>query len=175
VQQSIFQCSCWGETLNGPVLAWHFDAPDVWSSLAPEDREKRGELSTDQCAIDNEHFFVRGLVEIPIVGSDEPFTWGVWVSLSRTNFERARELWLDGKRVNEAAYFGWFSNSIPSYPETINLKTAVHSRDVGLRPYIELEATDHPLALEQRNGITMVRVRQIAKQMHHHNSSMPRL
>jgi len=68
-----------------------------------------------------------------------------------------------------------YSHSIPSYPETINLKTAVHSRDVGLRPYIELEATDHPLALEQRNGITMVRVRQIAEQMHHHNSSMPRL
>jgi len=81
----------------------------------------------------------------------------------------ASELWLDEKRVNEPAYFGWFSNSIPSYPETLHLKTAVHSRNVGLRPYVELEATDHPLALEQRRGITMVRVQHIAEQMHPQN------
>lgn len=32
---------------------------------------------------------------------------------------------------------------------------------IGLRPLIELEATDHPLSMEQRNGITVDRVRQI--------------
>jgi len=85
----------------------------------------------------------------------------------------ASELWLDEKRVNEPAYFGWFSNSIPSYPETLHLKTAVHSRNVGLRPYVELEATDHPLALEQRRGITMARVQHMAEQMHPHNSKVP--
>jgi hypothetical protein len=75
--------------------------------------------------------------------------------------------------VSEPAYFGWFCNSIPGYPETLGLKTAIHSRDVGVRPYIEIEVTDHPLALEQQTGIARARVRQIAEQMHHHNLQIP--
>jgi len=168
-----FKCSCCGEMLNAPPLAWHFDAPDSWNQLSPFARKQRGELSSDQCVIDDEHFFVRGLVEIPVLDGDGPFAWGVWVSLSRTNFERANALWHDSNRVSEASYFGWLCNSIPAYPETLNLKTAVHTREVGLRPLIELEATDHPLAIEQRDGITAARIRNIAEKMHHHNASLP--
>ncbi|MGO9229254.1 MAG: DUF2199 domain-containing protein [Bryobacteraceae bacterium] len=171
MNQATFQCSCCGESLHGPPLAWHFNAPDAWWSIPPGDQERRGELFSDQCVIDDEHFFIRGLVEIPIIGSDELFAWGIWVSLSRANFERSCELWQDPRRVDEPDHFGWFCNSVPGYPETLHLKTAVHSRAVGLRPYIELEATDHPLAVEQRNGITTARVRQIAEQMHHHTAN----
>ena len=53
------------------------------------------------------------------------------------------------------------------YPATLHLKTHVHTRAVGQRPLIELEATEHPLAVEQRNGITMERVREIAAALLH--------
>ena len=36
-----------------------------------------------------------------------------------------------------------------------------------MKPFIELEATDHPLAVEQREGITMDRVREIAEALVH--------
>ncbi len=74
--------------------------------------------------------------------------------------------------IDEKKGTGWFSNSPPGYPETINLKVAVHSRAVGVRPFLELEATDHPLSQEQANGITVARIQQIAEQMHHHNSEL---
>ncbi|MGW1264432.1 DUF2199 domain-containing protein [Streptomyces drozdowiczii] len=35
---------------------------------------------------------------------------------------------------------------------TLNLKTRVHTRPVGDRPFVELEPTDHPLAIEQRTA-----------------------
>ena len=159
--------------LDGPPLAWHFDAPDPWTSLSPTERKGRCLLSSDQCVIDDQYFFVRGLVEIPVLDGDGPFAWGAWVSLSKENFGRATALWHDSNRVNEPAYFGWFCNLVPGYPETLHLKTAIHSREVGLRPLIELEATDHPLAVEQRNGITIARLRTIAEQMYHHNASVP--
>ncbi|WP_269317979.1 DUF2199 domain-containing protein [Exiguobacterium sp. KJ 601] len=54
--------------------------------------------------------------------------------------------------------FGWLSTELPIYPDTINLKTNVHMRAVGIRPLIELLPTNHPLAMEQRNGITRLRV-----------------
>lgn len=37
----------------------------------------------------------------------------------------------------------------------------MHLRDDGVRPTIELEPTDHPLAVEQRNGVTVDRVAEI--------------
>jgi hypothetical protein len=53
------------------------------------------------------------------------------------------------------------------YPDTINLKTRIHLRDDGIRPLIELEPTDHPLAVEQRAGISVNRVAEIYSIMMH--------
>ena len=141
-------------------------------TLSAQERVQRGELGSDQCIIDNDHFFVRGLVEIPVVDDDGPFAWGVWVSLSKASFDRTSELWNKPSRVDEPPYFGWLSNSLPGYPETLNLKTAVYSRAVGVRTLIELEQTAHPLAVEQQRGITAERIREIAEKMHHQNAQV---
>jgi hypothetical protein len=34
-------------------------------------------LSSDQCVIRGQHLFVRGLIEIPVIGSEDVFSWGV--------------------------------------------------------------------------------------------------
>ena len=52
---------------------------------------------------------------------------------------------------------------LPVYPNTLRLKTKVHTQAGNLRPLVELEPTAHPLAVEQRNGITMGRAREIAE------------
>jgi hypothetical protein len=49
----------------------------------------------------------------------------------------------------------------------VNLKTMVHLRDNGLRPLVELEPTDHPLAVEQRTGITLECVAEIYESVFH--------
>ena len=46
--------------------------------------------------------------------------------------------------------------------DTTRLATNLHTQPVGTRPFIEVEPTDHPLAVEQREGITMARVRGFA-------------
>ncbi|XIE79498.1 DUF2199 domain-containing protein [Streptomyces sp. SBR177] len=131
-------------------------------------------LTADQCVIQAQHYFVKGLIEIPVIGSNEVFSWGVWVSLSRENFSRAADLWDTAGRESEKPYFGWLTTDLQIYsPSTINLKTHVHTRPVGERPLIELEPTDHPLAVEQRAGITMDRVREIAEAMLHSTDAAP--
>jgi hypothetical protein len=119
-------------------------------------------LSSDMCLIDEQHGFIVGNLELPIIGSDQQFSWDVWVSLSLPNFKRAFQLWEQHGRESEPPYFGWLSTHLPGYPETLHLKTMVHTREVGHRPRIELEPTDHPLAIEQREGITTARVQEIA-------------
>ncbi|MGV9567688.1 DUF2199 domain-containing protein [Streptomyces sp. NPDC003480] len=55
----------------------------------------------------------------------------------------------------EKPYFGWLTTDLSVYSTTtLNLKTHVPTRPVGERPRVELEPTDHPLAVEQHTGIT---------------------
>jgi hypothetical protein len=95
---------------------------------------------------------------------------GVWVSLSRTSYERMIALWDQPGRESEPPYFGWLQTALPYQPSTLNLKTMVHTQPVGERPLIELEPTDHPLAVEQRGGITLARVQEIAERMRHQHA-----
>jgi hypothetical protein len=90
------------------------------------------------------------------------------VSLSRDSFTRALSLWTTPGREREQPYFGWMSTELPLYqPSTLLLKTRVHTQAVGQRPLIELEPTDHPLAVEQHAGITLARVQEIAETLLH--------
>jgi len=146
------------------------DEPIAYLSIPKKERKARCELTSDTCVIDREEFFVRGCLEIPVVDGPRSFVWGVWVSLSKQNFKRMAELWDAPGRESEPPYFGWLCTSLPLYPETVLLKTNVHTRPVGQRPFVELEPTDHPLAIEQRNGITMDRVQQIAEALLHEGS-----
>jgi len=68
------------------------------------------------------------------------------------------ELWDDPARTQEPAYFGWLSNSLPGYPETLNLPCDVVTAEFDLRPNIVLRDGDHPLIDEQREGITVDRL-----------------
>jgi hypothetical protein len=141
-------------------------APAYWhEELATEETSQ---LTDEQCVIRREHFFVRARIVIPVIDADAEFDWGVWVTLSQPNFMRMSELWTTPGREREPSYFGWLSTEIPIYqPTTLNLKTHVHTQPVGQRPLVELEPSDHPLAVEQRTGITLCRVQQIAEELLH--------
>jgi hypothetical protein len=158
-----YRCGRCGEVHDQLPLHYGFHAPASWYAVPEGERSQRCLLSSDQCIIDNEFFFVVGNLELPVVESGERFSWDVWVSLSGRNFARACELWERPGRESEPPYFGWLNSSIPGYPEASGLKTLVHTRAVGVRPRIELEPTDHPLAVEQREGITWERVQEIAE------------
>src|SRR5688500_5774568 len=139
-----YHCRRYGEYHDELPMSYGADAPEPYYDVAPEDRARRCDATEDQCVIDEEHFFVRGSTEVPVEDGPGPFVWGVWVSLSRRNFLRASELWRAEGRETEPPYFGWLCTRIPCYPDTLFLKTNVHTRAVGLRPLIKLEPTEHP-------------------------------
>jgi len=141
-------------------------APLPWERIPKAKREASGKLDQEWCVIGNENFFIRGNLELPLRDGDGlgPFTWIVWVSLSWDHFDRTRKMWNDAERVKEPPYFGWLCTDLPGYSKTtLVLKTSVITREVGLRPKIEVQPCDHQLAFEQRDGISMARVRQLAE------------
>lgn len=164
--QEGYLCKACGKYHNELPMSYGSLVPDYCFDITSEEQQSRIEMNEDLCIIDNEYFFIRGCIEIPVLDGEEPFIWDVWVSLSEGNFYKTNDYWeVEGREHELEPMFGWLSTSIPCYPETINLKTMVHTRSVGVRPYIELEPTEHPLAIEQREGITKERIKQIAEEL----------
>jgi hypothetical protein len=126
------------------------------------------ELTGETCVIHGQHFFVRGLIRVPIVGHGDHFEWGVWASLSEENFWRTVDAWETPGRETAPPMFGWLSTELTAYDQpTLNLRTMVHTQPVGFRPHIEVEPTEHPLAVEQQTGIGWEALAARVKQLLH--------
>jgi hypothetical protein len=136
-------------------MAYRLDFPAEGYDARNIRIERDGEL----CVAGDDRFILAN-IELPVVGSaGATFVWTCWVSLSGTSYERMQALWDAPDREAQEPAFGWLSNPIPTYePTTLNLKSFVHTRPLGLRPRAELEPTAHPLAVEQRDGIGLERI-----------------
>jgi hypothetical protein len=168
-----WKCSSCEEWHTGPCLDFSYQAPIYWEEkheeanrrtrLLPSWTKKRSKtfLDKDFCSIDDEYFFIRGLISLPIIGSSEHFVWSVWGSLSKDNFNLLREKDDDPKRTDLSPMFSWLSNRIQEYPDTLNIKMYAHIQPLHTRPEFELEHTDHPLAQQYHHGITPERVKEI--------------
>ena len=161
-----FRCSSCGEVHRG-MPGFDADAPSSIHDMSESERATRCLLRSDDCVLDGQFYFVRGCIELPVHGHGERFTWGVWASLSETSYRK----WVDASslevRSGIGPFFGWLNTGLKPYPETVNLKTRVHLRNGGARPFIELEPTNHPLAVEQRKGIPPARVAELYIAMAH--------
>ena len=155
-----FFCSGCGQVHRG-MPALDAAAPLSYYSVPEDEREARCQLDSDACVIDETEYYVRGCLEIPVKGETEPFSWGVWVSLSEKSFKQWVAYYESEKRSHIGPFFGWLNAALKPYPDTVSLKTHVHLRDGFIRPFVELEPTDHPLAVEQREGISVERVAQL--------------
>ena len=154
-----FKCKSCGKVHSG-VPAYHADRPTPYWDVPDDKRESDVFLTSDSCVIANKFFFIRGCLEIPVIGMSDALTWGVWVSLKEENFFIWQENYESPQR-SHFTFFGWLCTMLPSYPDTLHLKTNVYLRDNGMRPLIEVQESDHPLAVEQRDGITLERLSEI--------------
>lgn len=139
------------------------DAPDHWGAVeaVEPNRELRLDadfLSDDFCVIGGEHLFIRCRFEIPVHGLEHPFAYGCWSTLSRENFERYVDGFDSGADPGMGPWFGWFSNSLRGFGETLNQPCQVHPQPGRMRPKIELEDPTHELARAQADGITPERL-----------------
>jgi hypothetical protein len=137
-------------------------APDAYLVLPKRDRASLAKLTPDWCRIarpdipGEEDYFVRGVISIPVLGQDEPFGIGSWVSQSRESFERFALSNEDGGPT-----FGWLATGLLHYGQCASpLRTEVHFRAGRLRPLIVV-TSDHPVAVDQRKGITLARAWEI--------------
>ena len=157
-----WNCACCGEEFDTLPICWSVGPPAPYQALSDEDRATRAVINGDTCLIDDQ-FYIRGHIEIPIVETGEMFVWSVWASLSPESTAAVTDSWDDDARADTGPFFGWLCSDLPYDRPTLSLKTMVHNRRPGVVPLIEVEPTDHPLAIEQAGGVTLARVAEIAR------------
>jgi hypothetical protein len=140
------------------------DKPDTWWSVPEAEREHRIVLTSDTCVIDQANYYIRGVLLIPIHDHPNAFGFGVWVSQKRENFERYLA---NFDSADIGPFFGWLCSRVGYFGEDDRypLKTMVHFRGNGSRPIVQLEPDDHPLAVAQREGISLAKAWEI---VHHY-------
>jgi hypothetical protein len=162
-----FDCTICGEHHEVLPLSFSIKAPKAALAIPADEWEQRVVITADQCVVDGKTFFLRGRIPVPVIGLEEPFIWGIWAEVSPKDFIRTIELWKVEGREAQQPFPGWIDSEIPIFGDTINLEVDVWTQPVGRRPHFLMADQDHPLALEQRHGITMRRAEEIAEQMLH--------
>lgn len=155
------QCS-----LDHPIetLELAFRRPDAVARLTPAAREQRVQGSNDWCVLDGQRFFLRGLLPLALQDADQTYCIGVWVEIEPASFERICDLWATDGR-NEAPFAAQLANTIQGLPDTLGLHARLQLSEPGQRPCLYLADSNHPLAREQREGITLHRAYEYTAQI----------
>lgn len=161
-------CSCCGEALTGLPLDISIGYPDRIMIMSDADKVKYvSSPSRSMLNWRNKEFFIRGLIEIPILETENYFCYGAWTQVSKKDYKKFLKAWVKSKReddtVKEHIYGHFACMMIPIlYPDAYGLQVAICDRSDRAAGFV-LEPTEHPLSLEQHNGITMERVHEIVR------------
>ena len=148
-----FTCEVCGETHAGETRDIRLSLPDL------RHVECIGHLFDG----DEERFFVRALLELPIDGEEGYFGYGSWIEVSPVDFDALGELWHDEDGWRSDPFAGTLANELHPYAFTEGLPVQLRLREVSQLPLVELGETDHELVRAQQNGISPHRAHQLAE------------
>jgi len=166
-------CAGCGEVHRG-APSFSFRYPSPYFDVPEDQREARVRATDDFCEIapdgndpdGHRFYFIRVVLDVPIVGADEPFRWGVWVTQSAEAFARYVETYQQDQ--SQDGSFGWLMVDLPVYNRAEagayleSLECDIQWGAAGQRPKAVLWESDHPLAIDQQNGIDWDRAIEIA-------------
>lgn len=153
-----FRCGTCGEIHAGLPMDVGFGKPADYFAVPPAERAERCASTSDWCVIDGSRFFVRGCAFVPVPEAGDQFAWGMWVEIVEPDFKTYRDTYdADGSAV--PPFPGKLAGEHRGYEGLDGHPVDVQLGPKGARPTFRLRPSDHLLYREQRDGITLHRVR----------------
>jgi hypothetical protein len=155
-----FTCAGCGERHRG-LFDIAFDHPDPWagptekepnSAVRPALNEGRDILSEDFCLM-GEHRFVRCILPMRLIGTEDSFAFGLWGSLSQTRFLEYVEVFDSPHESKFGPAFSWLMNRLPQ-ASNAPVRAELRGRDGRQRPILEIGDEDHLFFQRQSDGLT---------------------
>ena len=155
-----FVCSVCGEHHDERLLDVRLGLPQVIHVLDADARQRRAWLADDFAVLDDERFFVRGLLELPVPGLGDRFAYGTWVEVAMEDFQELMRRWHDEAQFD--AVECTLANELEPYRETVGLGGTLHATAPDKLPRVELADAPHDLVEAQRRGISVDRSDELA-------------
>jgi hypothetical protein len=161
-----FMLKTFGVTQPG-LFTFDLEKPLAWEGGPPQDPnaadiDPRNYLLQDFCVIDNRQFFIRTVLELPILGTsgqssskNTSMAFSLWVSVSALHFDRYGDTFNLANQSELGTFPGKIANRLGSFPETIDLACTVFPQNGDKRPLLAIDDGDHALGQAQRHGVTL--------------------
>lgn len=107
-------------------MALAYKRPAHFFAVPADERERRVYCNDDLCVIDGRDFLIRGVIELPIRGSQEHFEWGVWALVEEADFYRYVDAWRQDTEEEVPPFGGRVSGSLTAYPATDMLDLTIY-------------------------------------------------
>jgi hypothetical protein len=147
-------CAQCGEVHSRTSLELSFKRPDSVFDLPDAQRKAEVRESDDLCTINDDRFFIRGVIPLRVEEWEKPYRIGVWVEVERMVFDRVRELWDDPEQGKEPSFPARLANEIRSLPSTNGTVVNLQLTGATSRPDVLVPGSEHPLHREQCLGIS---------------------
>ena len=106
-------CKTCGKT-HEELPALGFKGPD-YADLVPENqRLERVKIDDELCAVDEDIFFIRATLGIPITGYKDDLNFSIWVSLEKDHFLTYIQQF---NSYEIGPFFGWLANEFNFHDE----------------------------------------------------------
>lgn len=146
-------CATCGRTHPVEAGELAFGLPEVVFDLPESERAVRCKIGKEIVSLDDNRFFLRGVLPLKVAGRAREYCLGVWAEVSDDVLSRVRELWSDPDQDQEPRMPGTLANKVPFHSDTVGLRLAVQLTGLKTRPKFYLDTADHSLCVEQVRGI----------------------
>lgn len=154
-----FKCSVCGKEHDALPRDMAYQRPGDYFDVPSDEYSKRvwfdAETNPDLCVIDGSKFYLRGVLAVPIQGEADEFRWGTWAQVEEKYLRRYYELWNETDVSNEPTFRGKLSGGVRDFADSDGLEVIIELQSNNQRPRLTVVSETHPLAVAQRNGVTL--------------------
>jgi hypothetical protein len=148
-----FSCSTCGQTHDEwpPDIALR--RPDVVWAMPSEEHARRVQENDDLCSIDQERYFIRGVLFVPLTGRSNSWGIGVWAEVGNRDFTRYLDLYsVDAS--GQAPFRGTLANELKVIPGVFGSRLEIRFGSASERPVFQAADRFGILGKAQRRGFT---------------------
>jgi len=155
--QELVKCPCCEKMVPKNDVELTFRRPDNITALDSYEIEEKCKYNDDIYIYDNQDFYIRCVLDLPVQDKGGDYCLGVWVKVSEKSLNRILDLWDDENQKNEPPMQGLLANNVPLTVNSLNSDVMIRLSGVTSRPYVTVKNEACSLYQEQTCGITIHR------------------
>ncbi|TYC53227.1 DUF2199 domain-containing protein [Marinobacter sp. BW6] len=153
MQEEVVRCSCCGELVAANNIELVLRRPDEIAGMDEQEVVQRCKFNDDIYILDDNRFFLRCTIPLPVRGGTERYSIGAWAELTQDQFQKVWDLWEEEDLTTEPPMEAKLANTIPLTDHSLNCSVQIRLIGASTRPEIFIADTHCSLYEEQNSGI----------------------